>query len=69
MNPLPPDQANFELPVFDEKPREQRQLLSWETVMRETKVFRDYYRKHYDSPERRLAQKNPEPFRLARLCD
>jgi len=38
--------------------------MSWEAVMRETRAFREYYMAHFDSPEKRLVAKNPEPFRL-----
>ena len=27
-------------------------------------AFRDYYMRHFDSPEKRLRDKNPVPFRL-----
>jgi hypothetical protein len=56
--------AELNLPVFTEAPREHRGNWSWEAVMRQTQPFRDYYIQHFDSPEKRLRDKNPEPFRL-----
>jgi len=32
--------------------------------MRETESVRRYYLEHYDTPEKRLRDKNPEPFRM-----
>lgn len=55
----------FDLPVFEVLAREQRPAnLSWEAVMRETELVRRYYLDHYDTPEKRLHDKNPEPFRM-----
>jgi hypothetical protein len=55
----------FDLPVFEGPAVEQRPAnLSWEAVMRETELVRRYYRDHYDTPEKRLGDKNPEPFRM-----
>ena len=55
----------FDLPVFD-KPQIERRPgnLSWEPVMRETESLRRYYLENYDTPERRLRDKNPKPFRM-----
>jgi hypothetical protein len=57
--------ADFDLPVFEEPQIEwwPRQI-AWEDAMRMMAPFRDYYMAHYDSPEKRLADKNPEPFVL-----
>jgi hypothetical protein len=58
--------ADFELPVFEERQVEwwERPRVAWEDVIRQTAFFRDYYMRHFDSPERRLRDKNPAPFRL-----
>ncbi len=63
ISPLP-EITELDFPEFPETPREHQPALSWEIVMRETLPFREYYRKHHDSPERRLAEKNPESFVL-----
>jgi hypothetical protein len=53
------------LPVFDQPQKEWRpKAVSWEEVMRETEPFRRYYLEHFDSPEKRLKDKNPKPFRM-----
>lgn len=59
------DDALFELPVFD-VPQVERLYshFSWEDVMRETELTRQYHRSHFDSPEKRLRDKNPAPFRM-----
>jgi len=55
----------FDLPVFDVPQIEwQPGNLSWEAVMKETESVRRYYLEHYDTPEKRLRDKNPEPFRM-----
>ena len=54
----------FDLPVFEVPPMERPANLSWEAVMRETELVRRYYLDHYDTPEKRLRDKNPEPFRM-----
>lgn len=36
--------------------------ISWSEAIRQLAPFRDYYMEHFDSPEKRLAEKNPEPF-------
>lgn len=57
--------ADLNLPVFDQPQKEWwPRIIPWEVVMRETQSVREYYRAHYDSPERRLRDKNPEPFCL-----
>jgi hypothetical protein len=56
--------AELNFPEFSEAQREHRCIWSWETVMRETRPFREHYMQHFDSPEKRLRDKNPEPFRL-----
>lgn len=58
-----PDELN--LPVFEVPHLAPPTLsLSWEQVMEETRAVREHYMTHHDSPERRLADKNPEPFVL-----
>ena len=55
----------FDLPVFEEPQIEWRsENRSWEAVMRETESVRRYYLEHYDTPEKRLRDKNPEAFRM-----
>ena len=55
----------FDLPVFDVPQIEPRAgILSWEAVMKETESLRRYYLDHYDTPEKRLRDKNPEPFHM-----
>jgi hypothetical protein len=66
MKPQSSSIADFDLPVFDKPQAEwwERPRVAWEDVMRQTAPFRDYYMRHHDSPERRLRDKNPAPFRL-----
>jgi hypothetical protein len=56
------------LPVFPEFTEPMREhapvKMSWEQAWRYFAPVRDYYMRHYDSPERRLADKNPERFRM-----
>ena len=55
----------FVLPVFDQPQTERRNpCISWEEVICETEPVRLYYLEHFDSPERRLREKNPAPFRM-----
>jgi len=37
--------------------------VDWQTVIDETEPFRRYYLEHFDTPEKRLREKNPNPFR------
>jgi hypothetical protein len=55
-----------ELPVFD-APSEEHwpSRMSWSDAMRAFAPYRDYYMRRFDSPERRLQARNPEPFKLA----
>jgi hypothetical protein len=56
----------IELPVFDAMPAEHwPSRMSWSDAMRAFAPYRDYYLRRFDSPERRLRARNPEPFRLA----
>ena len=55
-----------ELPVFDALPAEHwPSRMSWSDAMRAFAPYRDYYLRRFDSPERRLRARNPEPFKLA----
>jgi hypothetical protein len=55
----------LDLPVFGTRQMEwHRGLVDWETVIEETEPLRRYYLEHFDSPEKRLRDKNPEPFRM-----
>jgi hypothetical protein len=54
-----------ELPVFDAPPAEHwPSRMSWSDAMRAFAPYRDYYMRRFDSPERRLQARNPEPFKL-----
>jgi len=54
-----------DLPVFDQPQRERpRRSVDWSAVQRNFAPLLEQYRKHYDSPEKRLQGKNPEPFRI-----
>ena len=66
-----PDMSNndtaldIELPVFDTAPAEHWPLqMSWSDAVRAFAPYRDYYMRRFDSPERRLRARNPEPFKL-----
>ena len=53
------------LPVFDIPQRDRGPgKMSWEAVTDETEPQRQFYMTHFDSPERRLRNKNPAPFRM-----
>jgi hypothetical protein len=59
------DPGVIELPVFDAAPAEHwPSRMSWSDAMRAFAPYRDYYMRRFDSPERRLRARNPEPFRL-----
>jgi len=54
-----------DFPVFDEPQRERpRRSMDWSAVQRNFAPLLEYYRRHHDSPEKRLRSKNPEPFRI-----
>jgi hypothetical protein len=62
--PVPDDDLPV-FPVFTEPMREHSPVkMSWAEAIRYFAPMRDYYMRHHDSPERRLANKNPERFRL-----
>lgn len=51
--------------MFDEPIVEPWPLaISWSDAMRQLALFRDDYMQHFDSPDKRLADKNPVPFTL-----
>lgn len=57
--------CDLNLPVFDQPLIEWWPMkMSWEDAIRNFAATREYYMRHFDSPERRLRDKNPEPFRL-----
>jgi hypothetical protein len=59
------DNPALSLPVFDKPQVEWRpKVVLWETVIEETEPLRRYYLEHFDNPELRLRDKNPNPFRL-----
>ena len=60
-----PDFDFFELPVFD-KPQIERwpMNISWDEAMRAFDAQRKQYMQTYYSEEKRLRDKNPEPFRM-----
>jgi hypothetical protein len=64
-DPNPPAATVLNLPVFESRPLDHFPgKMTWEQVMDETEPMRQYYMKHFDSPEKRLRNKNPEPFRM-----
>ncbi len=57
--------SDFVLPVCEEPLQEHSPLrMSWSEAMRHFAPTREYYMRHFDSPEKRLRDKNPEPFRM-----
>ncbi len=55
----------FDLPVFDIPQREHWPApISWDRAIQEFDDARRQYMKDFDSPQARLRDKNPEPFRL-----
>jgi hypothetical protein len=58
--------CDFELPVFEEPLIEPWPMkMSWEQAMRHFATTRDHYMRNFDSPKKRLREKNPAPFTLA----
>lgn len=56
---------DLNLPAFTEPQREHWPMrITWTQAMRLLAPTRDYYMQHFDSPEQRLRDKNPIPFRL-----
>jgi len=57
--------SDLELPIFDVTPAKHWPLrMSWSDAVRAFAPYRDYYMRRFDSPEKRLRARNPEPFRL-----
>jgi hypothetical protein len=57
--------SDFVLPVFEEPLQEPWPLrMSWLEAVRRFARARAHYMRHFDSPEKRLRNKNPEPFVL-----
>ena len=55
----------FDLPDFDVPQKEHwPAAISWEQAMQEFDSMRRHYMANFDSPENRLSDKNPEPFRM-----
>jgi len=67
---MKPDKETLEttilnLPVFEVPQRDHWPAkIPWETVIFETGPQREFYMSHFDSPEKRLRNKNPAPFRM-----
>jgi hypothetical protein len=56
---------DLRLPVFEEPLIEPWPMrMSWEEAIRSFTLTREHYMQHFDSPEKRLRDKNPAPFRL-----
>lgn len=56
---------DLRLPIFDKALVEPWPLnMSWEDAMRSFAPLREYYMRRFDSPEKRLRQKNPGRFSL-----
>ncbi|MBA3762458.1 MAG: hypothetical protein H0X04_03810 [Chthoniobacterales bacterium] len=56
---------DLNLPVFGSRPREHwPSKMSWADAMRTFAAARARYMREFDSPAKRLRDKNPEPFRL-----
>ena len=57
--------CDLRLPVFEQPLIEPWPLkMSWEDAMRSFAPLREYYVRHFDSPEKRARNKNPERFSL-----
>lgn len=51
-------------PVFTSRQEPRSEKIPWEVVTFQTEPQRAHYMKHFDSPEKRLRNKNPARFRL-----
>ena len=60
--PSPAPELNF--PVFTSRQAPLSAKIPWEVVTFQTELQRAHYMKHFDSPEKRLRNKNPARFRL-----
>jgi hypothetical protein len=57
--------CDLRLPVFDQPLIEVWPLnMSWEDAIRSFAPLREYYMRHFDSPEKRARDKNPKRFCL-----
>ena len=57
--------TNLRFPIFDQPQIERWPLkISWEDAMRRFASAREYYMRNFDSPEKRLCDKNPQRFSL-----
>ena len=57
--------TDLRLPVSEQPLIEPWPLnMPWEDAMRSFAPLREHYMRHFDSPEKRLRQKNPERFSL-----
>ena len=57
--------TDLRLPVFDQPQLEHWPMkMSWEEAMGNLAPLREHYRRNFDSPERRLRDKNPKRFSL-----
>jgi len=58
--------TDFVLPVFEEPQIEHwPSKMSWIKAMRHFAAERSHYMRDFDSPERRLRDKNPDRFRMS----
>jgi hypothetical protein len=58
--------ADIDLPVFEEPLIEHwPSKMSWDDAVQNFAPYREHYMRNFDSPEKRLREKNREPFRLA----
>jgi hypothetical protein len=57
--------SDLKLPVFDKPQIEPWPVkMSWAAAMRHLAPSRSHFRQGFDSPEKRLREKNPAPFVL-----
>jgi hypothetical protein len=57
--------SDLRLPVFDQPLIEPWPMkMSWEHAIRTLAPLREHYMRHFDSPEKRLREKNPRRFSL-----
>lgn len=60
----PPPEPGLNFPVFTSRQEPRSEKIPWEVVTFQTEPQRAHYMKHFDSPEKRLRNKNPARFRL-----
>ena len=57
--------SDLRLPVFEQPTIEPWPLkMSWDDAMRSFTPLREYFMRHFDSPEKRARDKNSKPFSL-----